>query len=45
MVLESRGALSREQEDALWQEVFMAQAVRRREFEPSSKRRKKRPVP
>jgi alcohol dehydrogenase class IV len=36
----SRGAfLSREAEDALWQQVFMAQPARRRAFEPSSKRR------
>ena len=33
--------LSREEEDALWQQVFTAQPARRREFEPSSKRRKR----
>ncbi len=27
---------SREQEDALWHQVFTAQPARRREFEPSS---------
>jgi O-methyltransferase domain len=37
-----RGAFSREQEDALWQQVFMAQPARRRVFEPSSKGRKRR---
>ena len=40
-----RGASSREQEDALWHQVFTAQPARRREFEPSSKRRKRRPAP
>jgi hypothetical protein len=46
VVPEYRGALiSREGEDALWQQVFTAQPARRREFEPSSKRRKKRPAP
>ena len=41
-----RGALiSREGEDALWQQVFTAQPARRREFEPSSKGRKRRPAP
>jgi ribosomal protein L37AE/L43A len=43
-VPECRGAFSREQEDALWHQVFTAQPARRREFEPSSKRRKKRPA-
>lgn len=43
VILECRGAFSREQEDALWHQVFMAQPVRRREFEPNSKRRKRRP--
>jgi transposase len=38
------GAFSHEQEDALWQQVFTAQPARRREFEPSSKRRKRRPA-
>ncbi len=39
----SSGAfLTREGEDALWQQVFTAQPERRREFEPSSKRRKRR---
>src|SRR3954453_16499886 len=38
VILECRGAFSREQEDALWQQVFMAWPVRRRAFEPSSKR-------
>jgi hypothetical protein len=39
------GALiSREREDALWQQVFTAQPARRREFEPSSKGRKRRPA-
>src|SRR4051794_22794035 len=37
--------LTREGEDALWQQVFMAQPARRREFEPSSKGRKRRPAP
>ena len=45
LVPESRDAiLSREAEDALWQEFFTAVPARRREFEPSSKRRKRRPV-
>ena len=35
----------REQEDALWHQVFTAQPARRRVFEPSSKRRKRRPAP
>src|SRR5215208_1984825 len=35
---------AREGEDALWQQVFMVQPARRREFEPSSKRRKRRPA-
>jgi hypothetical protein len=50
--VQSRGVVvrSREQEDALWQQVFMVQPARRREFEPvermrSTKRRKRRPVP
>src|SRR4051812_49020707 len=43
-VPESRGALSRDEEDALWQEFYTAAPAQRREFEPSSKRRKKRPA-
>jgi hypothetical protein len=31
--------------DARWQQVFMAQPVRRRAFEPNSKWRKLRPAP
>jgi hypothetical protein len=42
----SRGAsLTREGEDALWQQVFMAQPERRRVLEPSSKGRKRAPAP
>lgn len=42
-VPESHGALlDSYQEDALWQQVFMAQPAQHREFEPSSKRRKSR---
>jgi transposase len=42
----SRGAsLTREGEDALWHQVFTVQPERRREFEPSSKGRKRRPAP
>ena len=37
--------LTRKGEEALWQAVFMAAPERRREFEPSSERRKKRPAP
>ena len=37
--------LTREAEEALWQAVFMAQPEQRREFEPSSKRRKRRLAP
>jgi hypothetical protein len=37
--------LTRQEEDALWRQAFMAQPARRREFEPSSKRRKRRPAP
>src|SRR4051794_38981253 len=44
VVPESRGALSRDEEDALWQEFYTAAPVQRREFEPSSKRRKRRPA-
>ena len=44
MVPESRGALSRDEEDALWQEFFTAAPAQHREFEPSSKRRKRRPA-
>ena len=45
LVPESRGAtLTREGEEALWQAVLTAQPGQRREFEPSSKRRKKRPA-
>src|SRR5829696_7402590 len=45
LVPESGGAfLTREGEDALWQQVVMVQPARRREFEPSSKRRKRRPA-
>ena len=36
--------LTRESEDALWQVVFTAAPAQRREFEPSSKRRKRRPT-
>jgi K+-sensing histidine kinase KdpD len=46
-VLECDGAnsaLTRQEEDALWQAFFTAAPARRREFEPSSKRRKRRPV-
>jgi len=44
-VPESRGAiLTRESEEALWQTFFTAAPAQRREFEPSSKRRKRRPV-
>ena len=39
------GILSPQQEQALWQQVFTAQPAQRREFEPSSKRRKTRPAP
>ena len=46
LVPESRDAtLTREAEEALWQSVFTAQPERRREFEPSSKRRKRRAAP
>ncbi len=46
LVPESRAAtLTREGEEALWQAAFTAQPERRREFEPSSKRRKKRAAP
>ena len=46
LVPESHDAiLTRSGEDALWQAVFMAAPEQRREFEPSSKRRKKRAVP
>ena len=46
VVLECRGALiSRDEEEALWRQVFTAQPERRREFEPSSKGRKRRPAP
>jgi len=46
LVPESRDAtLTREGEEALWQAVFTVQPEQRREFEPSSKRRKKRPAP
>lgn len=42
-VSESHGAsLAIEQEDAFWQDVLMVQPEQRREFEPSSKRRKSR---
>src|SRR5258708_259404 len=45
-VPECNGAsLSRQGEDALWQQLFTAQPARRRVFEPSSKRRKKVPAP
>jgi hypothetical protein len=37
--------LSREAEDALWQQVFTVAPARRRAFEPSSKGRKRRPAP
>jgi hypothetical protein len=46
VVPECRGALiCRDEEDALWRQVFTARPARRREFEPSSKRRKRRPAP
>ena len=46
LVPESRNTtVPREGEEALWQAVFMVQPEQRREFEPSSKRRKKRAVP
>ena len=46
LVPESHGAiLTREAEEALWQAVFTAQPEQRREFEPSSKRRKRRAAP
>jgi hypothetical protein len=41
----SGASLTREGEDALWHQVFTVQPERRREFEPSSKGRKKRPAP
>jgi hypothetical protein len=45
LVPESRGAiLTRESEGALWQRFFTAAPAQRREFDPSSKRRKRRPV-
>ena len=45
LVPQSRDAtVTREGEEALWQAVFMVQPGQRREFEPSSKRRKKRPA-
>src|SRR5258705_1121558 len=45
LVPESRGAiLTRQSEGALWQTFFTAAPVQRREFDPSSKRRKRRPV-
>jgi hypothetical protein len=45
MVPESRDIiLSTEEEKLLWQTCFMAAPAQRREFEPSSKGRKKRPV-
>src|SRR3982751_4839705 len=44
VVPECRGALSRDEEDALWQEFYTAAPARRRAFEPTSKRRKKRPA-
>src|SRR5688572_28202447 len=37
--------LTGESEDALWQSFFTAAPAQRREFEPSSKRRKRRPAP
>ena len=36
--------LTREEEEALWQAVFTAAPEQRREFEPSSRRRKRRPA-
>src|SRR4051812_17280510 len=44
VVPESRGALSRVEEDALWQGFYTAAPAQHREFEPSSKRRKRRPA-
>jgi putative transposase len=44
-VPECDGAFSREQEDAVWQQVFTAQPARRRVFEPSSKRQRGHPLP
>ncbi len=40
----ARLSLTRQDEDALWQAFFTAAPERRREFEPNSKRRKRRPV-
>ena len=46
LVPECDGAsLTRQGEDALWQDYFTAAPVRRRVFEPNSKRRKKAPGP
>jgi hypothetical protein len=46
VVLKCAGALiSRGREETLWQQVFTAQPERRREFEPSPRRSKKRPAP
>ena len=46
MVPESRDVIvSTEEEKALWQTCFTAAPERHREFEPSSKGRKKRPAP
>jgi hypothetical protein len=45
LVPESRDAiLTRQSEGALWQTFFTAATAQRREFDPSSKRRKKRQV-
>ena len=37
--------LSIQEEQLLWQKHFMAAPAQRREFEPNSKGRKKRPAP
>ena len=44
VVPESRGALSRDEEAALWQAFYTAAPAQRRAFEPSSKRRKRQPA-
>ena len=46
LVPESHDAiLTRDSEEALWQTFFTAAPAQRREFEPSSKRRKRRAAP
>ena len=39
----ANSSLTSQEEEALWQAFFTAAPARRREFEPSSKRRKRRP--